>query len=325
MRIKIGKQKIFFEEILRYRKTNLKELAKALKINYSPLKRYNRGELTIPLEVFKKLIKLSPRKEYWMSKINNLEDNWGSVKGGNISVKTGDMSKRMEHARKFRKIKKVKIKMDKFFCEFYGLLLGDGCISKFKAGKHEKYGIFISGNKRLDSAYLREMKKRIEGNYGIYVYYYESKKVNVCTLTIRNKGLCLELNKNLGFPIGIKYDSIKIPDKILKLKWDDKKFLLRGLLDSDGSIYAKKNEEYRYPIINIRSKNKKFLEEIYSLLKEQNYPAYFSDWNVSIRGIKNINRWFEDIGSSNSRNTLKYQYFLKHKNLPPKVTQGPVL
>jgi len=110
-----------------------------------------------------------------------------------------------------------------------------------------------------------------------------------------------------------------MPDKILKLKWEHKKFLLRGLFDSDGSIYAKKSEGYRYPIISIRSKNKKFLEEIYLLLKEHDYPAYFSDWNVSVRGIKNINKWFEDIGSSNLRNTLKYQYFLKHKNLPPKV------
>lgn len=319
MRIRIEKQKLFFREILKNKKISLRELSKHLKINYSPIKKYNRGESTIPLEVFEKLIELSPRKRYWLPKIEKIEDNWGAIKGGKNSVKVGSIKERMEHARKFRKIKKVKIKLDEYFCEFYGLLLGDGCISRFKAGKHEKYGIFITGNKALDSDYLKKIKTRIEENYGVQVYYYESKKVNVCTLSIRNKELCLDLNSKFDVPIGVKYNKLKINEKVLGLPWRLKKLFLRGLFDSDGSIYAKKSEGYRYPIISIRSKNKKFLEEIYLLLKEHNYPAYFSDWNVSVRGIKNINRWFRDIGSSNPRNFLKYNYFLKHKNLPPKI------
>ncbi len=254
-----------------------------------------------------------------MSKIKKLEDNWGNIKGGRASAKGYNMIKRMEYARKFRRIVKVKIKLNLFFCEFYGLLLGDGCISKFKAGKYKKYGIFISGNKGLDSRYLIKIKNNIERNYGIHVAYYEDKKINVCRLSIMNKGLCLDLNKKFGFPIGVKYDNLKIPYQILKLKWNYKKFLLRGLFDSDGSIYAKRNENYRYPIISIRSKNTTFLKEICNLLRGQKYPAYVSQWNVSVRGIKNIKRWFADIGSSNDRNLLKYEYFLKSKRLPPKI------
>lgn len=323
MRIKIREQKLFFEEILEYRKGTLKELSKDLKMNYSTMKKYNRGELTMPLEVFETLINGSPRKEYWLAKTENLENNWGNRKGGKNSVKTGDIRERMKHARKFRKIKKVKITLNEFFCEFYGLLLGDGCISRYKDyEKKERYSIYISGNKKLDSLYLKEMKKRIKEKYGLYAYYYEYKDRNVCVLSIKNKGLCLDLNSQFEVPIGLKYDKLKINKKVLGRPWRIKKFFLRGLFDSDGSIYAKKNEGYRYPIISIRSKNKKFLEEICILLRKQNYPAYFSDWNVSVRGIKNINRWFRDIGSSNQRNILKYEYFLKYKNLPPKVIPG---
>lgn len=106
------------------------------------MKKYRREELTIPERIFNKLINISPRKEYWLSKVKKLEDNWGEVKGEKTYANGPNMIKTIEHARKFRKTIKVNIKLTPFFCEFYGLLLGDGCITKFKDYEEkERYAI----------------------------------------------------------------------------------------------------------------------------------------------------------------------------------------
>jgi hypothetical protein len=94
---------------------------------------------------------------------------------------------------------------------------------------------------------------------------------------------------------------------------------MRGLFDTDGCLFARKDEGYRLPHISICSKSKSFREQICKLLREQNYPAYINNINVRIKGIKNVKRWFSDIGSSNKRNLLKYEYFLKHGYLPSKL------
>jgi hypothetical protein len=210
--------------------------------------------------------------------------------------------------------------LNEFFCEFYGALLGDGCISRFRDSlDNEKYAIYFSGNNSLDQNYFKFLKGKIRSEWGLSPYYYEYPKRNTCILSIRNKNFCIDLNESYGVPMGLKYQKLSISDKVLKSSWTLRKAFIRGLFDTDGSIYARKDEDYRFPIISISSKNQSFLETIKEMLREQNYPAYTSLGKVALRGIKNINRWFEDIGSSNDRNILKYQYFLKKGRLPPKI------
>lgn len=323
MRIKLSNPERFFDEILQKNKESLKQLSKKNSFNYSNLKQYRRGEKTMPDFIFNALIWYSPRVNFWLNDCKKFEDNWGSLKGGTIAGKMPDAKKRANYARSFRKITKVNIKTNKFFCEFYGALLGDGCICKFKDYEaKERFIIQFSGNRKLDSQYIKYLQNKLKKEYDLYSYYYEPKGLNVCTLSIRNKGLCLELNKRFDVPIGLKYKKIKISDKILALPWSIKRFVLRGLFDTDGCILANKREKYRYPWITISSKSKKFRDQLIKMLREQNYPAYNTRSDVCVRGIANVKRWFSDIGSSNSRNILKYEYFLKHGYLPAGLLTG---
>lgn len=317
MRIKLENPKLFVDEILINQDLSLKKLAKKLDLNYSNLKQSRRGDKTFSKAVFDILIKLSPKKEFWINNKKEFEDNWGSIMGGLVAGKMSDRYKRAAYARKFRKLIEINIKLNPFFCEFYGALLGDGCISRFNDfGGNDRIVMQFSGNKRLDSDYFKYLKDRFTKEYGAYVYYYEHKNVNVCILSIKNKRFCLNLNKNFDVPIGLKYAKLKLSSKILKLPWDIKKFVLRGLFDTDGCILANKREKYRYPWIIITSKSEKFRNQLIKLLRENGYPAYNTGSDVCVRGIENVKRWFNDIGSSNSRNIIKYEYFLKHKNLP---------
>ncbi len=54
-------------------------------------------------------------------------------------------------------------KIDEDLAEFYGILIGDGCISKFKHQERVHYAIRIDGNSLTDIQYyqnhLRTLKK----------------------------------------------------------------------------------------------------------------------------------------------------------------------
>jgi len=323
MRIKLNSSKQFFDEILKKDRISLRKFSEKIKENYSNLKQYRRGEKTMLEAVFNKVLEFSSRKDYWQDNLERINENWGAIKGGKTAALNDKNNKRIEYARKFLKnrIRKINIIEDEFFCEFYGALLGDGCISKFKNyEKKEICVICFSGNKSLDSFYLKYLRTKISEKLGLYSYYYDYKNRNVCVLVIRNKSLSLKLANQYNFPVGLKYGKLTISKRLLNLPWSIKKYILRGLFDTDGSIYAKKSEQYRFPIISIASKDRNFLEQLNKLLRSQKYPSYISSHNVCVRGIGNIKRWFGDIGSSNERNLNKYKYFLKYRNLPPKIS-----
>ncbi len=319
MRIKIINSRMLFDEILRERKISLKQFSRIIKENYSNLKKYRRGDLSIPEALFSKLLNSSPKGSFWSNQAKKLEDNWGARLGGE---KSGN-KRNMAYVRKFRKIIKPHIKINEFFCEFYGALLGDGCVSHYiEREKKDRLKTCISGNKELDSQYLEYLKKRLECEFNVKSYFYRYKNRNLCNLIISSKRFSEFLNK-FGFPVGLKYGKIKIPRRLMKLPWRMKKLIIRGLFDTDGSICAKKREKYRYPQISIASKDKVMLKQVYSILREQKYPCWLSGKNLSIRGKETAIKWFKDIGSSNNRNIFKYEYWLKNKVLPPKL--GPMV
>jgi len=316
MRVKLNDPISFFEEILNKNNTDLKRFSKRLGLDYSALKKYRRGDLTLPEELFIELLELVINKEYWLKNSERLEENWGAIKGGKVSALRDELNKRIAHARKFKKVKKINIKINKFFCEFYGALLGDGCITRFK----DMYGVkrmavFISGNKKLDSEYLKYLKEKINNEFKMYSYFYAYKNKNSSVLSIKNKGFSLFLHR-FGFPIGEKYGKLKIPNRILKLPWRTQKMVIRGLFDTDGSICAKKREKYKYPQICITSNDTKILRQLNHILRNKGYPCWIGGNNIFIRGNKCVKRWMADIGSSNSRNLFKYNYWLKNGIIP---------
>lgn len=317
MRIKVPQSRLFFDEILKEKNIKLKALSKIVKINYSSIKKYRRGELLIPEKYFNKLLSLSHRKDFWKNEIYKFEDNWGVIRGGKNAAISDKNNKRIEYARKFIKIKEPNIKLNEFFYEFYGALLGDGCISQFpRKDGGKRIVICIVGNKRLDSEYLLYLQRRLKKEFDISSYFYKSKTNNVSQLVINNKKFALYLT-NFGFPIGLKYGKIQIPK--IDSSWEKQKMVIRGLFDTDGSICAKKREGYKYPQISISSKDSSILNRLNRMLRSKGYPSWVSGQNISLRGAEATKKWFNDIGSSNNRNIFKYKYWLKNKVLPPKL------
>ena len=118
------------------------------------------------------------------------------------------------------------------YAEFYGIMLGDGCVfSNLK-------GISITGNKFLDYFYHHNyLKELIYKLFKVYPALYISKKDKTIRCIVKSTLVAKYLEKE-GIPVGIKYDkNTLIPDFIFQDK-DNLAACIRGVMDTDGSLSA---------------------------------------------------------------------------------------
>lgn len=106
--------------------------------------------------------------------------------------------------------------------------------------------------------------------------------------------------------------------------------VLRGLLDTDGCIFARKDEGYRYLHIKITSANKEFLNQLKDMLQDFNLSAYVH-WqgdhggDVIVRGNKNIKSWMKFIGTSHPIVKQRYESWINTGVLLPKRARSSVV
>ena len=139
-------------DIKYYNKFTWEDLSNKLRISqhsirYGWLKKRN----TLPLSLFKKLISMHPVMDYnkFKGNLTLLEPFWGQ--------KIGEKSK----TEKFIKIPEINTNE---FAEFYGIMLGDGCIYS------NLNGLCISSNSIVDKNYIENyISKLILNLFGINI------------------------------------------------------------------------------------------------------------------------------------------------------------
>lgn len=196
--------------------------------------------------------------------------------------------------------------MDTKLAELLGLMAGDGCLSNC----NNKNVVYIAGHKKDDLEY----HKNVTTNLFKEIF---DKKVNINfrtkqqALFIRfsDKKIFNELAKYL--PIGKKYGKLELPKEII----ENKEYLfafIRGLVDTDGCMVLSKQHRKvaYYPRIEISSKSKKFLQEILLELKNNGFYGSVShkgkqNYRLEFPGIKNLNKWLENINFGNNKHLEK--------------------
>src|SRR3989338_9166943 len=198
--------------------------------------------------------------------LDKKESNWGNVKGGKktyqiIKEKYGieEIKRRQyqggKNARKiFRKlIPPIQISLeDPIFLEFYGILLGDGWLSRLHYKNKITHLIGISGHRILDKDFHFYCKENIKTIFQRSPYLKEIPKSNGRELLFSHVALHTFLSKELDFPIGNKIN-LRIHEKIYSQGFDKLKHVIRGIFDTDGSFYFDKTPAgHPYPCISIK-------------------------------------------------------------------------
>lgn len=340
LRIKFDKEILKEIFLLIKKHTTLLNLSKKLNVDYRSLKRWKAGGSTIPLNYFNSIKGIFPEISKFEELSVKLPRYWGQSEGAKYYIKNlndYELKKRMKYIREFKQKNNIKIVKKKVnlreniykkeiiisidnnkLLEFYGILMGDGCLSKFLNDGYLKKSITISGNSKKDLEYFQNyLIPLIKDLFKIETKIKFRKHVNCIDIYFLNQDF-FDYLADFGFPVG-KKGQISIPESINYLPKEKLNHLIRGIFDTDGCISARKDEGYKYPQIVISSSSEPLKLQLKDLLVNQGFPVYLHNFDLRIKGNKNFKKWFDLIGSNNPRNINKYKEWLETCKIIPKT------
>lgn len=191
--------------------------------------------------------------------------------------------------------------------ELIGIVLGDGCLSNpFQVG--------ISFNSESDAEYGLYLQKLFAKLFGI------TATIQLCPGT---KGGCVvassralvEYLQKLGLSNGNKVAlQVGVPDWIWA-RADYQRACLRGLMDTDGSIYGYTHRvyghTYRHHALCFTNRSRPLLTAVTRFLAWQGFQPRVRPFQVYLNRRQEIIRYFRIVGSSNSKHLLRFKYALR--------------
>ena len=294
MRLKFvkGKQKELIHNFRISNKLSWKELCNLFNIKYGRLMAYFNETSLIDENIYNLF---DNEKKYKKFILEIKEEGWGRKKGGLNS---------------FGNTKKIrKPKESKALAEFYGAMLGDGNSHRTNYYNSQKdkrgtYVVRIVGDSRLDRKYhLEYLKPLIENLFAVKVNSKFLKDKNAMFIVAYGVELIKFLEKK-GFPPGNKIkNKLRIPSWIN----NNQNFLkacLRGLYDTDGSVYKLTNQNSHQ--ICFTNVNQGLLQDVRDgLLSLGVNCSKISNKDIYITKKSELRKFLKLIGFSNSRHFEK--------------------
>ena len=211
------------------------------------------------------------------------------------------------------------------FGEFIGILLGDGYI--YFNTKQNVYFIEITGNVNETHYYQRISN---------YIFNVTKKKPKIKKRIYKNgKALKLIFNNKkfiehiliIGVGPSPKTFSTKIPQKMMK--WKISKHIIRGLFETDGSLYFSKYSNkklHTYPRVEIKTSSIILLNQIVEILSKQKFNPTIRQsrtdrtYGILLSGKSNLMSWKEKIGFNTIKNLSKYFFYSQHGYFVPNMS-----
>lgn len=199
--------------------------------------------------------------------------------------------------------------------ELVGIILGDGGIYENKeAGV---YDIRIAGDSVKDRDYMLNYVKPLMDelfNINVKVYFFKNRRcVHLKFSSVR----LVEFLKNIGLKSGNKIKTqVTIPDWIK----NDLNFLsacLRGLIDTDGSIYELLPNWPGLFQINFQNYNQTLLKDVRNSFLNLGYNISKISMGTKIYLTRkdNLNKFYKEVGFSNPKHRNKYSPVVQRSNL----------
>jgi len=209
------------------------------------------------------------------------------------------------------------MKISKELAELVGIIMGDGNIYR----KYNKYRIGFVGDIVNDKLYFDYIKSLIEKEW--------KKEARIfiggrgIRIVINSKETCLMLINDLGLPFGEgKGEKVTIP-KIIAKDWNLVRHTIRGIIDTDGSVFvSKKPRIEKYPCIEISTTSPKLAEQLKQILEERGFRVNKIRKSMSklsklvtnrivLNGKENLRKLVNEIGFSNPYKLERALSYLK--------------
>ncbi len=238
-----------------------------------------------------------------MKKYGNPGTQAGRRLGGLNSIKTHKLKNTG-----FNTLKKIIFpKKSKELAELIGIFMGDGHVGKYQSS--------ITTNSQTDVSHALYVKNLLEKLFNVRANLRFRSDSKACELVVSSKEVSRFLESQ-GMPCGSKIrDGVRIPEWIIRNDVFIKAFL-RGLFDTDGCVYMD-NHKYKnlvYKNIGIAFTNYEL--SILAFFKDQLeslglHPTQKTKHTVFLRRSKEIQRYFDLVGTSNPKHKNRYLEFLE--------------
>lgn len=212
--------------------------------------------------------------------------NWWNTKGKHDS-------RLITHARHISKPKR-----DDKLAEFVGIMLGDGGVAP--------YHISITLNSVRDREYAEYVRTLIFKLFKTEARTYKRQSERTLNIVVHRKSLA-EYCSSIGLPLGNKLAvSLDIPNWI-KRKHNLSLACIRGLIDTDGSIfhhsYTSARKKYHYIKISFSSASYALLDSVEEILRKNGISARksYTFREVRLDSQKSVERYMRLVGTHNPK------------------------
>jgi len=321
-----NKQREFLLNILAKENISSRNFAKKIEVNPRTFNDWVKERYSLPLTVFNKILNY-----HRIKKPDNIEIKqafWYACKGGKKAGRIvferygrigGDVEYRKKQWYKWwltkgrysslltqqKPIRKPGYSA--FLAEFVGIMLGDGGITEKQ--------VVVSLNPKTDGAYLNFVRLLFQRLFGVKPSIYKRKNKSACNIVVSRKQL-VEFCKSIGLKKGNKLkQKIDIP-KWVKANSSFKLACLRGLFDTDGSIFNechcfKKEKYYCYPRLAFSSSSNLIRNSVSCILEEFGFnPRIRSCQRIQLEKKEEIMRYFRLVKSNNPKHIIRFKSFI---------------
>jgi DNA-binding transcriptional regulator WhiA len=197
--------------------------------------------------------------------------------------------------------------MNEGLAELYGAMIGDGCLSESKSEGRTRRRAILTGNLKNDMVYYNEgIRSIISENFDVKGYLQKRSKRN-CVYLVMSESI-FDFFKLLNFPVG-KKNKLEIPVSLMN-DGTLSKACVRGIFDTDGSIYRRYSDK-NYLVIQFKMKSRKVIEQIRIILLNSGFSPnkIIVDGSCSVLRLtkqKEIHRFFDEVKPSNKYHVERY-------------------
>lgn len=211
--------------------------------------------------------------------------------------------------------------LNKYQAELCGLFAGDGWINS------KRNTIFICGSIKEKEFYDKHVRGLFERGLNFTPRLQHFPYWSVYGVAVYSKAIT-DFFKAQGFNEGKKVLTVKIPSEILNSKnlWP---FFLRGIFDSDGSIYFEKNyapgvkhKQRRRARMEIGSASKEMILALQKICNELGYSPKLRmqqpvnkvkhiQYKLRFNRKDDILRWFREISPKNNVHISRFKKWQK--------------
>ena len=216
------------------------------------------------------------------------------------------------------------LSFDQKFALFYGILLGDGCLSRYDSNGKERRILCITGSYKDDAEFFDNILIPLIYSFtGRYPTVKLRPKWGAREIAFKNKDLFLKI-ESLGFNSGKKKD-IPIPS----IFDENLQFVIGGLFATDGCLTIVNNNGTRYPRLFFTACLPTAFRKISDYLvgngisascytakrhklDEKSFRESKIKYVISSNGRRNTEKFRELIGFVNPKHEARYNSYLSN-------------